>query len=78
MNKNYPKIYDNLWDKLSYKGRATKSKNGFKYVISVTNNDNDIDIFLEDELVVRCRNDKESLYCELLDLYLAPRVKEYI
>lgn len=79
MNKNYPKSFDNFYDKLQSKGRATKTKNGWRFNYWIENGE--IYTNMEDEEDshwVGSEWDKENLYCDMLDNYLVPRVKEYV
>lgn len=77
MERNYPEVYNKFWDKLQLKGNATKLKNGIKFYYEINVNSY-ISIYCDDESLGVCCNDKEHLYCEMLDACLVPRVKEYI
>jgi hypothetical protein len=78
MECNYPESFDKFWDGLNNKKIATKTKNGIKYTFKIDER-GFLDMNVDGEQDwIHLNNDKESFYCEMLDWYLFPRVKEHV
>ena len=76
MERNYPKTFDDFWEKV-LNGKKVKKTKGARNISAILENDKIVLEMCDEYYDSFSEYDKEGFYCVMLDLYMFPRVKEY-
>jgi hypothetical protein len=77
VEKNYPESFNKFWDKILNGKTVSKTKGARNIKVYTKDNNIILEVCGIYDGSYSIYN-KEGFYCEMLDLYMFPRVKEYV